>query len=164
MQYTSPPPAHLPLPPYHMQPHSRFDSPPTILRPAPTHHTKRSRPRSEAIDDMPTRRSPPSSATRQSSVESSRKRRRTSHNSLSPSRAASRGSHSTTMHDSPRSTHSSIRSDSSEYSPRARTSMAIGSLLSSDSSRVDVYRREHDSDRRVNGYISPPSSLGPISV
>jgi len=165
MQHTPPSPAHLPLPQLHVQSSSRLDPPPTISRFTPPHQAKRTRPRSDASDDVPTRRSPPSSAppSQTTNVEFSRKRRRTSHNS-SHMRTPSRESHSTVIHDSPHSPRSSSRSNSAEYSPRSRASMAIGSLLSSDPNHADAYGRGHDSDRRVNGCISPPTSLGPISV
>jgi len=86
----------------------------------------------------------------------SRKRQCTSHDPPSPHRAAS-SRYSSVKYDNPPSPNSSSRSDSAEYSPRSRASMAIGSLLSSG----DIPR---GTEGRTNDYISPSTSIGPISV
>jgi len=65
-----------------------------------------------------------------------RKRHRSSHSPHSSYTGAYESSHPSSQHEQfPPSPYSSDRSDSAEYSPRSRTSMAIGSLLSSGPSR-----------------------------
>jgi len=141
----------------HMHPTTHFYPPSPVLYSPPTHEKKPSHDVSnshtEPSPPVPTRKAPPPSA----STQPSRKRQRTSRDSSL--RPTSRESHASTKHDSPPSPHSSSRSDSAEYSPRSRASMAIGSLLSSGPSSGDISGRGI-----TNDYISPPTSLGPISV
>ncbi|KAF9243873.1 hypothetical protein BU15DRAFT_59713 [Melanogaster broomeanus] len=72
-----------------------------------------------------------------SSREPPRKRQRSSRSPTSSSHYDVRSSH-TSSRDLPPSPYSSSRSDSEEYSPRSRASMAIGSLLSTGPGRDSV--------------------------
>jgi len=142
----------------HMHPSADFYSPHSIPLSPPNHEMKPM----HNVSDSDTGSSSPAT-TREApappaSTLPSRKRQRTSRDSSSH-HARSNESHVSMKHDSPPSSpHLSSRSNSAEYSPRSRASMAIGSLLSSGPSSRDTHRD------RANNYISPSTSFGPISV
>lgn len=143
------PRSHLPLPHFHVQHSTRsYPAPHSISCSPPIHEMK------PASNVNSLKRSPP----RKEAPSQSPKRQRTS---PSPHRSSSSQSYSFVRHEHPSSPHSSSRSDSAEYSPRSRASMAIGSLLSSG---PHSGRGIHISEGRGNDYMSPSTSVGPISV
>jgi hypothetical protein len=153
MYHTPPAAPPFVLPHLQMHPSTHFN--PIPLSP-PNHEMKPT----PDVSDLHIGRSPsPSAATREAPplAPPARKRQRTSRNSSSPHHTTSSESH-VSKHDTPPSPHSSSRSDSAEYSPRSRASMAIGSLLSSGPSSSGTH------EGRANDYISPSTSFGPISV
>jgi len=160
MHHSPPVPSHSSLLP--IQPTTHSYPPRSISHSPPTHeimppHILNGLPMGYSSPPLPppavTREAPPHNIP-------SRKRQRTSHEPPSPHRAVS-SQYLSMRHDNPPSPHSSSRSDSAEYSPRSRPSMAIGSLLSSG----DIPRGgTHTSEGRTNDYISPSTSIGPISV
>ena len=85
-----------------------------------------------------------------------RKRQRSSNSPLGP-HAVAHETHSGSQHEQlPPSPYSSSGSDSAEYSPRSRTSMAIGSLLSSGPSKAS----NGDDSQNINGHMNSDRSRG----
>lgn len=153
MHQVVPAPSHFPLPLFQMQPSINTHPARSISRSPPYHELKPT----TLTHDLPKRSSPP----RSPREAPPRKRQRTSH-PPSPHRISSKQSYPSIKLDGPPSVHSSSRSNSTEYSPRSRASMAIGSLLSSGPN--NDLRGTHPTQSRANNYISPSPSMGPISV
>jgi hypothetical protein len=155
---------------HHTLPESPLSLPHPHMHPSTHYHPRSSIPHSpnheieptHGVSDSHTEPSP-TAITRKVpsplvSAQPSRKRQRTSRDSSSPRYTASK-EYTSIAHDSAPSPCSSSRSNSVEYSPRSRASMAIGSLLSPGPSSDDISGRG-----RANDYISPSTSFAPISV
>lgn len=129
-------------------------SPSAPSHPLPTPYPKHEQ--KHSIDVSNERVSPPVVREPPQLSQPPRKRQRSSHSPPAPHYEL-RPSH-TSSRDLPPSPYSS-RSDSEEYSPRSRASMAIGSLLSTGPSR-DTTAEDHQNPSEITQHISSSSAGG----